>query len=193
MNTGLLIVFSAPSGAGKTTIINALLKRFPEKFIYSVSSTTRPLRGKEVDGIDYYFLPLKEFQAKIKNEEFIEWARVHDYYYGTAKKNIEQQLASGKKIILDLDVKGALAVKEMYPTKSLLIFIAPVSTEILIQRLKNRATESDSQITRRLERLPLEMKKSCFYDHVIINDILENSIAKVEELINIFQIPENTK
>lgn len=184
--TGSLIIFSAPSGAGKSTIIDALLKKFPGKFEYSISATTRSPRSNEINGKDYFFLSAEDFKQKIKNNEFVEWEKVHTDYYGTLKETVDTLLAACKKIILDLDFKGALQVKKKYPENSLLIFIAPKSAEVLIERLEQRGTESEAQIKKRLERYAVEMENSKYYDHIIINDVLEDAIAETIEVIEKF-------
>ena len=184
--TGSLIIFSAPSGAGKSTIIKALLKRFPGKYHYSISATTRRPRGKEVDGKDYFFLSVEDFQQKIKNGEFVEWANVHTDYYGTLKKTVDQFLLECKQTFFDLDFKGALQVKKKYPRNTLLIFIAPKSAEVLIERLKKRGTETVAQIQKRMERYAVEMENSRYYDHIIINDALEDAIAETIAVIEKF-------
>jgi len=184
---GMLIVFSAPSGAGKTTIINEIMQRHQGKFEYSISATTRAPRKNEVHGISYYFLSDTEFQKKIKAKEFVEWAVVHDYYYGTLKNVTEQKLNAGKKLFFDLDVKGGLAIKNLYPENTLLIFIAPPSSEALIERLKQRNTESHAQIEKRLERFSMEMEQAKHYDVRIINDDLESAVNQVTEAINQFE------
>lgn len=184
---GLLIVFSAPSGAGKTTIINALRDRFPGKYTYSISATTRLPRKHEKSGVDYYFLSEDEFAQKIENNEFVEWAPVHTYRYGTLKSKIEEQIAAGEKVIFDLDVKGALAIKEQFPKISLLIFIAPVSIEVLKERLQKRGTETEEQIRKRLERYVLEMEQSSQFDHLVVNDDLDKTVENVISIVLDFE------
>jgi len=184
---GLLIVFSAPSGAGKTTIINKLLQQFEGEFIFSISATTRLPRGNEVDGIDYYFLTEAEFKQKIENNEFVEWAIVHNHYYGTLKEKIDQHLNAGKKVILDLDVKGGLAIKKIYGHQAVLIFIKPPSFEVLDQRLNQRATESKTEIAKRLQRYQLEMEQAKYYDYEIENDQLDKALQEVTAIIKSYE------
>jgi len=184
--TGSLIIFSAPSGAGKSTIIKALMDRYPGKYVYSISATTRLPRCHETDGKDYFFLTVDDFQNKIKNEEFVEWEIVHTDYYGTLKSTIDTYLAAGKQIVFDLDFKGALQVKAKYPRNTLLIFIAPRSADVLLERLKKRGTETDTQIKKRLERYTIEMENAQFYDHVVINDVLEDAISETVGIIGKF-------
>lgn len=159
------------------------MDRYPGKYVYSISATTRLPRCHEVNGKDYFFLPVDDFQKKIKNEEFVEWEIVHTDYYGTLKSTIDNFLAAGKLIVFDLDFKGALQVKAKYPQNTLLIFIAPRSAEVLIERLKKRGTETDAQIKKRLERYAIEMENAQAYDHVIINDVLEDAILKTVGII----------
>jgi guanylate kinase len=136
---GILFIVSAPSGTGKTTITKRILKEFPE-IVFSVSATTRKKRENEVDGVDYFFLTENEFKEKIAGNEFAEWEKFYDYYYGTYRKYLEGNLNKGKNVLLEIDVKGAIKLKESYPD-SILIFILPPSFEELINRLKNRQTE----------------------------------------------------
>ncbi|MCI0511816.1 guanylate kinase [candidate division KSB1 bacterium] len=185
--SGLLIVLSAPSGAGKSSVIRALMRRNPGEYLYSISATTRPRRNGEENGRDYFFLSETEFTQKIKNHEFVEWANVHGYYYGTLRAALEAQIAAGKRIVFDLDVKGGLALKEKYPANSILVFIAPPSKEALIQRLRERGTETDEMIARRLRRYSLEMARAKCYDHVVINDVLERVVEEIATVIQNFK------
>ncbi|MBN1638406.1 MAG: guanylate kinase [Ignavibacteriales bacterium] len=176
-----LIVFSAPSGSGKTTLVKHILKLFPD-FVFSISATTRPKREKETNGIEYYFLSEKEFEEKIKNNEFVEWERFYDYYYGTLKKLIEEKIEQNKVVIFELDVKGALNLKKIY-SDSVLIFISPPNFETLEQRLIERATESKMDLQKRLERAKLEMSFKDKFDYIVINDNLEKAQKEVLEII----------
>ena len=180
---GLLVVISAPSGAGKTSVIKGILKNKSIDFYYSVSATTRPPRKGEVDGIDYYFLTEEDFKRKIENNKFIEWAQVHDCFYGTIRNNIEEHLAKQKVIVLDLDVIGGNSVRKQYPDSSLLIFITAPSKEVLLERLKSRGTDSETEIQKLLSRYTQEMQNAEFYDHIIINKDLTTAIRNVEKLI----------
>ena len=147
---GEIIAVSAPSGAGKTTIVKQILKQYPE-IVFSVSATTRPKRAVETDGVEYYFITENEFVEKIGNDEFVEWEKFYDYYYGTFKKTVDNCVNERKTIILELDVKGALALKKIYP-EAYLIYIMPPSYEELIKRLKDRQTESSGDFKKRVER-----------------------------------------
>ena len=145
---GNLIVVSAPSGAGKTTIVKEILKEYPQ-IIFSISATTRPKRETEIDGIEYFFLSESEFKEKINNDEFIEWEKFYDYYYGTLKSFITANIEAGKSVLLELDVKGALTIKRLY-TYAHLIYISPPSFDELVNRLRQRNTENESDFIKRI-------------------------------------------
>ncbi len=178
---GLPIVVSAPSGAGKTTIVKAILRRFP-KIAFSVSATTRPRRDGEADGRDYYFLSRSEFERRIKNGELIEYEEIYSNYYGTLKNEVEKTLAAGRSIVFDVDVNGGLSIKKAFPG-ALLIFVKPPSVEVLRNRLKQRGSESPEQIERRMKRVPMELEKGEQYDYIIVNDELERALSEVFEII----------
>jgi guanylate kinase len=181
---GLLIVLSAPSGAGKTTIINYLLKHFPDDFCYSISATTRKPRAGEINGQNYFFLSVDEFKKKIDNNEFIEWEIVHENYYGTLKSRVEPLLHAGKNIVFDIDVKGGLKIKTAYPLNSMLIFISAPSIELIIDRLRKRGTESEAEINKRIERYAIELEKAKYFDFIVIN---ETVVTTVEQILKIIQ------
>lgn len=178
---GKLFVFAAPSGAGKTTIVRDVLKNYPE-FIFSVSATTRKKRDCENEGIDYFFLNEDEFLSKVKNNDFIEWEKFYDYYYGTLKKFVIDKIDSNKNVVLEVDVKGAVNIKKQYPD-SVLIFIAPPSKEILVQRLIDRNTETDEDLKKRIERSEMEMNFMGEFDFVVVNDELEKAKKEVKNII----------
>ncbi len=180
---GLLVVISAPSGGGKTTVIRKVLVSGNGNFRYSISATTRPLRAGEVDGQDYHFLSLEEFKDKKEQGEYVEWAEVHGNYYATPRKPIEKWLNEGKTVFLDLDVNGGLEVKEYFNDSALLIFIKPPSIESLVQRLRGRKTETQHEIDKRLKRVPEEMQKSQRYDYQILNEDLDNTKTEILEII----------
>ncbi|MDZ7262430.1 MAG: guanylate kinase [candidate division KSB1 bacterium] len=180
---GLLVVISAPSGGGKTSVIKALLAKPDQSFAYSVSATTREPRSGEVPGKDYYFMSQEDFLKKAQQGEFVEWTQVHDHYYGTPKKPLEQALSQGKTILMDIDVFGGLEVKRRYPDSSLLIFLRPPSRASLIQRLKKRGTDSKEEIQKRLKRYAEEMEKSRWYDYIVVNQKLDETIKEVESII----------
>ena len=183
MSYGLLVILSSPSGGGKTTILNALRSQSEIQFVYSISATTRTPRTGEKDGRDYYFLTESSFHEKIEGNEFFEWEHVHRYYYGTPRKPIEDWLAEGKIVLLDIDVNGGLQVKQALPEKTISLFIAPPTPEVLIERLKNRKTDSNAEIENRLERVPMEMKKKDLFDFVIINDKIDTCVQQVLDII----------
>lgn len=178
---GRIFVVSAPSGTGKTTIIKHLLKEIPD-LIFSVSATTRKKRENEIDGVDYFFITEKEFLEKIKNNEFIEWQKVYDYYYGTFKKFLDDNLNAGKDIILEVDVLGALNIKQSYPL-AVLIFLLPPNFEELVKRLKNRKTESNEDLNKRIERAKMELSHKDKFDYLIINENLKEAISSVKNIL----------
>lgn len=174
------IVFSAPSGAGKTTIVKRLAEKY-EQLAISVSATTRKRRENEIDGREYYFLDKERFLKAVQDGKFIEYEEVHGDYYGTLRETVDQLIASGKCVLFDIDVNGAQSIKKHFP-EAILIFIKPPSEEELIKRLKNRR-ESQESINHRLKRLAYEYDKARYFDHIVINDNLEKAIANVEEII----------
>ena len=180
---GLLVVISAPSGGGKTTVIRRVLASGNGNFKYSISATTRRIRAGEVDGQDYHFLSLEGFKDKKEQGGFVEWAEVHGNYYATPRKPIEKWLNEGKTVFLDLDVNGGLEVKKDFNDSALLIFIKPPSVESLVQRLRGRKTETQHEIDKRLKRVPEEMHKSQRYDYQILNEDLDNTKTEILEII----------
>lgn len=177
-----LIVLSAPSGAGKTTVARYLLSVLPNAE-FSVSATTRPQRQGEVNGRDYYFLTREEFNRRIEHGELVEYEEIFGNYYGTLRSAVEQALHAGKVMIFDVDVKGALSLKRAYPEETFLVFIAPPSLEELERRLRQRGTESEEQIHRRLERAALEMQYCDQFDTVIVNDNLAQTLEQAHQLV----------
>lgn len=187
MAGGKLIVFSAPSGSGKTTIVQYLLAQEELKLDFSISATSREPRGNEVDGKDYYFLSLKEFKNKIKNEEFLEWEEVYrDNFYGTLKSEIERIWSQGKNVIFDIDVVGGLDIKEIYPDKTLAVFVKPPSIEELKIRLKKRKTESEDKINMRVAKASIELATAPQFDHIIINNDLNEALEEAYTLVSDF-------
>ena len=181
---GLLVVVSSPSGGGKTTIIRRVLAMGNNNYRYSISATTRPRRGNERHGEDYFFLTLDEFNAKRERGEFVEWAEVHGNYYATPKLQLDQWLVQGRVVLLDLDVDGGLAIKSRYHDLAVLIFINPPSYQSLVERLKSRQTESQAQIDKRLQRYPKEIEKSRHYDYQIVNEQLSSTVQEIIKIIN---------
>lgn len=183
---GKLIIFSAPSGAGKTTIVHHLLKVFPN-LEFSVSACSRPMRKDETYGVDYYFISVEEFKQKISNEEFVEWEEVYkDNYYGTLKAEIERIWKKGHHIIFDMDVVGGLNLKKQFDEKALAIFVMPPSIHHLEARLKMRETETSESIARRMGKAANELKTSDLFDKIILNDKLENAFAEAEKIVGEF-------
>jgi len=180
--TGNLIIISAPSGAGKTTICKAVLNRF-RNMEFSVSHTTRKLRGSEKEGIDYHFISEAKFNKKTKNGEWAEWAKVHGNYYGTSAKLLDNGLALGKNILLDIDVQGAKQIIKKYPN-SILVFIMPPSLSVLKKRLEQRAVDSSEVIKSRIKNAKQEIMHKDFYNHCIVNDSLDFA---VDELVAILE------
>lgn len=174
---GCLVVFAAPAGGGKTTVIRAVRARHPE-WMFSCSATTRAPRAGEVDGEDYYFLPRKEFERRVAAGEFLEHEEVHGNLYGTLRTSVDEALDSGRVLLLDLDVKGAASVKRAYP-EALSVFIRPPSLEILKERLTKRGTESPEVIARRLSRAEMELAQAETFDCVIVNQEVDQAVADV--------------
>ena len=185
---GKLIIISAPSGTGKSTIISWLMKEHKElNLAYSISCTSRPPRGSEQNGVEYFFLSPEEFRERIENDEFLEFEEVYtDRFYGTLKSQVETQLDAGQNVIFDVDVKGGVNIKKFYGDKALSIFIQPPSINTLRRRLEGRATDAPEVIEQRLERAAFELTFADKFDKVVINDILEYAEADTLELIENF-------
>lgn len=175
------IAFSAPSGAGKTTIVKRLASKYSQISI-SVSATTRPMRPGEREGKDYFFLSEEEFRKAIEHREFLEYEKVHGYYYGTLKKSVDSLVREGKVVLFDIDVKGALSVKRHYP-QAVLIFIKPPSKAELIRRLQSRRSETEDMIQKRLQRLPFEYEQAKYFDYIVVNDRLNDAVLSIENII----------
>ncbi len=184
---GKIIIFSAPSGAGKTTIVKHLLSINP-KLSFSISACTRDKRGRtEVNGKDYYFITPEEFKEKISRDEFVEWEEVYEgAFYGTLKSEVERIWESGKHVILDVDVKGGLRIKQFYRERALAVFVKPPSIEELASRLTARNTDSASSISSRVFKAKFELGFEDQFDKVIVNSNLEQAFAEAEELVNEF-------
>lgn len=185
-----LIIFTAPSGAGKTTIVKHLLNKI-QSLAFSVSATTRERRSNEIDGESYYFMTPDDFREKIKAEAFVEWEEVYqDQFYGTLKSEVERLWSEGKNIIFDIDVQGALSVKKAFPKESLTIFVKPPSREILLERLTGRQTESPESLKKRYNKAAQELDYEDKFDKVLVNDNLENALERAEKIVLDF-IEEN--
>ncbi len=178
----MLLVISASSGAGKTTIVKEVLQRFPS-FEFSVSATTREMRPGEINGKDYFFLSKPEFERKIANDELVEYEEIFSNYYGTLKSEIERALSAGESIVFDVDVNGGLSIKRKFP-RAVTIFIKPPSIEILKKRLESRGSETKEQIEKRLNRVSMELEKGELYDYIVINDELKRAVSEVSEIIS---------
>lgn len=186
-NNGKIIVLSAPSGTGKSTIIGELMKMPDLNLGFSVSATSRAPRGTEQDGVQYYFLSPDEFAARIERGEFVEWAEVYSgTRYGTLVSEVERVTGQGKNLIMDIDVEGALNVKKRYGDLALLIFIEPPTLQSLKERLRSRATDDDESIRRRLDKAEYEMSFANRYDKVVVNDDLDMAVAEVADNIRAF-------
>ncbi len=181
---GKLIIFSAPSGSGKTTIVRYLLQQPELNLAFSVSATSRPKRGKEVHGEHYYFIPITMFKKHIKNEDFLEWEEVYrDCFYGTLKSEVERLWAEGKNVIFDIDVVGGLRIKKKYPKETLAVFVKPPSVDELKIRLKKRSTESEDKINMRVAKASVEMATAPQFDTIIKNYDLETALQEAHKLV----------
>ena len=183
---GKLVIISAPSGAGKTTMVNHLLRK-GLGLEFSISATTRTPRGKEENGKEYYFISSEDFREKIRNNEFAEWQEVYSgQFYGTLKSEIERIWASKKHVIFDVDVKGGINLKNIFGNKAISIFIMPPSIRDLEKRLLSRATDDRSKIKIRIEKAVEEMRLAADFDHIVINDNLEMAQKEVNEMVKSF-------
>ena len=179
---GLLIVLSGPSGVGKGTVRKALFESEGHNFTYSISMTTRQPRNGEIDGEDYYFVTREEFEKRIKEGKFLEYAEFVGNYYGTPIDKVEQNIAEGKEVVLEIEVEGARQVKEKMPD-AVFIFIAPPSFNALYERLKRRGTERQEVITERLAKARRELRLMNDYDYIVINDDVENAADRIKAII----------
>lgn len=181
---GKLIIFSAPSGSGKTTIVRHLLEQPDLNLAFSVSATSRPRRVKEKNGEHYYFMSISEFKNNIKNDKFLEWEEVYrDNFYGTLKSEIERLWDEGKNVIFDIDVAGGLRIKRKFPKKTLAVFVKPPSVDELKIRLKKRSTESDDKINMRIAKASVELATAPQFDKVIKNYDLDTALQEAHDLV----------
>lgn len=187
MIEGKLIVFSAPSGSGKTTIVRHLLAQDDLNLDFSISATSRPPRDYEVDGEDYYFMSLHEFKQHIKKDDFLEWEEVYrDNFYGTLKKEVERIWKQGKHVVFDIDVVGGLDIKHLYPQRTLAVFVEPPSIEELKIRLKKRKTETAERIDMRIAKASIEMATAPQFDFIIVNNNLDEALDEAHHLVKEF-------
>ena len=186
---GKIIIFAAPSGSGKSTIINQVMSDEEEELNlhFSISATSRPPRGKEKNGVEYFFLSPEEFEQKIAQGAFVEYEEVYPgRYYGTLKSQVDKQLAAGENVVFDVDVNGAMRIKEMYKDRALSIFIQPPSLDVLRERLESRGTEDAAAIEQRLSRAQYEIEQSERSDEVVVNDVLAVAVLATLVLIHEF-------
>jgi guanylate kinase len=184
---GKLIVFSAPSGSGKTTIVRHLLGKEDLNLEFSISAASREPRGEEVNGKDYYFMSTEEFKKHIKNEDFLEWEEVYrDNFYGTLKSEVERIWAKGKNVIFDIDVSGGLRIKHKFPEETLAVFVKPPSVDELKRRLKERSTESDDKINMRIAKASVELATAPQFDVIIKNYDLPIALEEAYQLVKNF-------
>lgn len=186
-NSGKLIVFSAPSGSGKTTIVHHLLSQKKLNLDFSISVTSREKRGNEIDGKDYHFITLKDFKSHIENNDFVEWEEVYkNNFYGTLKSEVERIWSEGKNAIFDIDVKGGLRIKKKYPDQTLSVFVQPPSIQEMENRLRNRKTDSEEKIQERVAKAEREFRFAKDFDLILVNDNLDTAKKEAIGLVEIF-------
>lgn len=181
---GKLIIFSAPSGSGKTTIVRHLLAQHPDKIAFSISASTRAPRGNEVDGKDYHFISKEEFLHRIANEQFVEFEEVYSgTFYGTLRSELDRIWAEGKHVVFDIDVVGGLRLKRKFGDRALAVFVNPPSLDVLKSRLRNRGTDSEAMLQERMEKARKELSYADQFDVVLNNNELEVTFAEAKELL----------
>lgn len=198
MNTdktkGKLIIISAPSGCGKSTIIGRLMRHSELRLAFSISCTSRPPRGTERDGVEYFFLSPEEFRRKIERDEFLEYEEVYaGRFYGTLKSQVERQSADGDNVIFDVDVKGGCNIKRFYGDRALSIFIQPPSIDVLRQRLESRGTDSAEVIKQRLARAEFELTFAKDFDRVVVNDDLDTAVRETLSIVESFLCQKDSR
>ncbi|MGZ3851742.1 MAG: guanylate kinase [Flavisolibacter sp.] len=182
-----IVIITAPSGAGKTSITRYLLNKYPDKLAFSISAATRKARGNEKDGVDYYFMSEEGFANKIQHGEFVEWEMVYEgKYYGTLKSELARIWGEGKIPVLDIDVKGAIHVQQQFPENTLSLFIEPPSVDELKRRLQSRGTESEESLNARVNKASYELSFKHSFDHMVVNDDLERAKKEAEDLVTAF-------
>lgn len=193
-NPGKIIIITAPSGAGKTSITRHLMNTFPDQLVFSISAATRTRRDYEVDGVHYHFISVDAFREKIRNNEFVEWEMVYEgKYYGTLRSELEQAWKNGQTPLLDVDVQGAVHVQQQYPNNSLSLFIEPPSIEELRRRLEKRGSESDESIQTRISKADYELTFRPHFNHVIVNNDLDKACREAENKVRLFLNPDQPK
>ena len=179
-----MIIFSAPSGAGKTTLVHHVLNVPEFRLKFSVSAASREIRSNEKDGVDYHFLSIDEFRARIENDDFVEWEQVYEnQYYGTLKSEVERIWAEGFNAIFDVDVIGGINLKKHFGEKAISIFVQPPSIKALGDRLRGRSTEDEASLSKRLDKAGEEMEKASQFDVILVNDDLDTAKSEAEKLI----------
>lgn len=185
-SSGKLLIVTAPSGSGKTTIVRHLLKAFPD-LRFSISATNRPRRPTEFNGRDYYFLSTERFRELIENDSFLEWEEVYEnQYYGSLRSEVDRIIGEGHDVIFDIDVHGAVNLKNTYGEAALALFIRPPSLEVLIQRLRNRKTEDEKSLQKRIDRATKELTFESRFDRTLVNDDLATAYAESEKIVQEF-------
>ncbi len=185
-HNGKMVIFSAPSGAGKSTLVHSLLPQLPE-LSFSISATSRAPRGQEEHGKDYYFLSSEEFKVRVAQDELLEWEEVYsDTYYGTLRSEVERIWSEGKVVVFDVDVVGALNLKKQFGERALALFVKAPSIEILEQRLRDRATDSEEKIQQRVAKATIEMARAPEFDKVVVNDDLDTAKAEALAILKDF-------
>ncbi|HVF80406.1 MAG TPA: guanylate kinase [Flavisolibacter sp.] len=183
-NQQKIIIITAPSGAGKTSITRFLLEKYPDKLAFSISAATREARGREKNGVDYYFMSTGDFTNKIQHEEFVEWEMVYEgKYYGTLKSELHRIWKEGKTPVLDIDVKGAIHIQQQFPETTLSIFIEPPSVDELKRRLSGRGTESEESLKARVSKAAYEISFKSYFNKVIVNSRLDDACSEAEEIV----------